>query len=400
MSHNSKQELAIAHEVRAQHNRFWFGIARQVANTVAIYAILAGILRFIQWTHDLGNKTGRIPSAALTLKPEVGAAILAILASVVIALNVLVWATRSAEVSEVVAYTRTRYLSLCGVSTGTLAILTGLATVFDGAPGQTNLAALLLLGSAVFLAVLGNDTGLLLGKDIPVQRRVPEVEREDSIRALAVVAGRWRDPQRTVPKQLNVWTVIDLVTIAIIAALPIVVLSAYGNSVDGRSVAWVSDLARAAGAALFSAILAIYTLYVTARNFVARRFAYATMTSLFGGLAYVTIALALVTAAIGPDGRLSVAVVLAVAFLVPIALIATHIIAGTRCRLPGWTVRDNMHRSIVREIAVLRRRREQAPHTTPPPRVLIRAREWSDRVTGMSTFRSTIGHARADATPG
>lgn len=388
---NSTDELAIAYDVTTQHTRFWFRIARQVVITIVLYALFAAIMSVSRWLASTGSKPSPEPELALTLTPEAGMGVMAVLATIVIALNVSVWAGHSTEVSAAVAHTRRRYLATCGMLTGSLAVLTGLAVVFNNAPGKVTIASLLLLAGALVLAVVGSDASPLLGKDIPVQRRVPEVEQQMRIRALTAVGARWRDPNRALRTHLTLWTVLDIVSISITATLPLLAFWLYRAVVDDRPVDWWHALAATAGAALFATFLAIYTIYGTVRHFVARHFTNALMTCLFGSLTYAIAALSLILA-----DAASLAIVIAVTFVVPPLLIGFALVTGVWRGVPGWTVKANVYRSIVRDLANVRSRRSNAPTVTRGSRLVARTREWIDRVTGMTGLRD---HAVQDEHP-
>ncbi len=107
MTDNS-HELELARDVAARHTRFWLGVAKQVATTASIYLLLVAILSFSGWMSAITGEPNPGPAFPVTIAPDKGTDQLAVLASIVIALNVLVWATRSSEVSEVVAHTRRR----------------------------------------------------------------------------------------------------------------------------------------------------------------------------------------------------------------------------------------------------------------------------------------------------
>lgn len=91
MNYDADDELSIAQEVTKQHTQFWFRTATQIAITVVVYALLAAVMSMSRWISSAGAERSLQPALALTLPPEAGAAVMAVLATIVIALNVAVW---------------------------------------------------------------------------------------------------------------------------------------------------------------------------------------------------------------------------------------------------------------------------------------------------------------------
>jgi hypothetical protein len=397
---DNPRERELAHEVTARLTRFWIGVAKNIAITATLYALLAAMPSVRSWVSSITGGPASGPYVALTIAPDDAAAILAVLASIVIALNVSVWASRSAEISEEIAHTRRRYLALCGSATGTIALFTGLATLFHDAPDRTGIDAVLLLWSAVFIAVLGNDTGLILGDDIPVQRQIPHVELDTRITALERVASRWEGKTVAARGHIGIRVTIDLLAAAALTAVPIVAAQAT-RDLNGASVEWWRTLGGAAVVGSAAVLLAAYTFLSTARSFVTRYFGNAAMSSIAGGVMYLTVALGLGAVALGPtstDGVALVVIALFLAMLIPPILIMAQLRASAPLRAPGSTVREFMYRSIVRDLVKARAEQARTPVETKARR-FARVRDWSDRVTGLSADPSTVaGAASEDAT--
>ncbi|MFD4295271.1 hypothetical protein ACFWPA_13265 [Rhodococcus sp. NPDC058505] len=374
-------EVTLARDVTARHTRFWFGVARQIAVTTVIYALLVAILSISGWLSSTDDPQPG-PTFPVTIDPGAGADLLAVLASIVIALNVLVWATRSAEISEALAHTRRRYLALCGSLTGALALLTGLASTFHDVPNRGVIDALILLGCAVFIAVLGNDTALLIGNDMPVQRQIPRIARNRRIRALERVAARWRCPRPDATSHLRARVTADLLSAAVVTALPLFACLAVLDSA-GRSVDWWPTLIAVPGLGLFSVVLAAFTFVSTARSFVARRFDDAAASAIVGALTYVFIVLGVIAVSFQRGGVSMIAVALCVALVAPPVLIVAQLRADTPLRMPGWTIREVMYRSILRELFAAHAHQGGA-RARSARRRFARIRDWSDRVTGMA----------------
>ena len=146
------------------------------------------------------------------------------------------------------------------MATGNIAVLVGLAVLFHDAPSKVTLFSPVLLAGAFILSVVSSDVAPLIGKDIPVQRRIPEAEERVKIRALTAVADRWSEPNRTVRTRLAVWTALDVASIVLAAALPLIALWSFGAVADDHPVHWWRALAVTAGTALFTTLLAIYTI--------------------------------------------------------------------------------------------------------------------------------------------
>ncbi len=252
----------------------------------------------------------------------------------------------------------------------------------------------ILLGSAVFIAVLGNDTALLLGKDMPVQRQIPHVMRNKKLNALGRVASRWRVPRPGVKPYLGARATTDVLSTAVVAGLTFIAVPAVLD-ISGGSVDWRPTLLAAPVLGLFATLLAAYTFVSTAHSFVTRQFDNAIASSLIGALTYALSAVVIVETASQTDGATWIVVALGVAFLVPPVLILTQLRARQSLTAPGWTIREIMYRSIVRDMVAVRAQRDGAHHV-PKRRRVASVRDWSDRVTGMSVDPATNRADTAD----
>ncbi|MCJ0906921.1 hypothetical protein [Rhodococcus sp. ARC_M6] len=390
-TNNIEDETAAADEVETVSTAFWRYVAGQYLVGFAIYALIAIIAQLYVWMQSPIHPAGPAIEVVLTIDPGFGVGILAGLSAAAGFLHVAAWSTAQLNDDDVVAQTRKRYFALSGMSVGLLSAIVGVAVLFSGAPDRLELGAIIIAAWSVAVVVISADLSHLLGKDAPVQRRLPDAQRERAIRNLTAVTNRLRPDTQLAAAGTPIRVFMDMTAIAATAGLSIAAYVIFEAVVETKNINWPLTIGQIVLLSGFTTALALYTFGYTTRQFLSRNFAFAVCTLAIGMMAYAIAALSIVLSAttIWPDHSASVMRLAcgSVALLLPAVLVCRGLRPQNSRSLPGSTLRVVMFRSISNELQKLRDFQPESTQTTASWAKRFAA--WVNRTTGVD---ETDGH--------
>ncbi|MDJ0106010.1 hypothetical protein QM646_06300 [Rhodococcus erythropolis] len=388
MSTNSDEfEDAIAREVSSGTSAFWRQVAAQLARGLVVYAVVALMMQLGVWMFSLSESDPSEISVAMSMEPATGGGILGILVGIVTVLHVAAWGAELLITNDIVGQIRKRYLATTGIALGQLATFIGMSVLLNGAPERIEFSGIAVAMLSVAVVIISSDLNHLLGKDAPVQRRLPAASRSANIESLTVVAERWRPSATMTSATRRLHFTIDVCAIGAAATLPAILHFLYRGVVDHREINWTSTIGGVVLAAGFMTTLALYTIFVSTRLFLGRDFGTAVFIVVMGTLSYLIAILTFTIAVLEawPNYSIVIARILVgtIALFLPAVLVGWGLSREHARWIPGSTLRIAMHASLVRKIESLQRTQSETETPTARPGVWTRFVRWVDRVTGV-----------------
>lgn len=345
------------------------------------------MLQLVVWMFSLSESDPSEISVAMSMEPSMGGGILGILVGIVTVLHVAAWGAELLSTNDIVGQIRKRYLATTGIAMGQLATLIGMSVLLHGAPERIEFTSIAVAVLSVGVVIISSDLNHLLGKDSPVQRRLPAAERSANIESLTVVADLWRPSATITSVTRRLRVALDVCAIGAAAALPAILHLLYRGVVDHRDINWASAIGGAVLTAGFLTTFALYTIFVSTRLFLGRDFGTAVFILVMGILSYLIAILTFTIAALEawPNYSIVVARILVgtIALFLPTVLVGWGLRREHARWIPGSTLRSAMHASLVRKIESLRRIQAATENPTARPGVWARFVRWVDRVTGV-----------------
>ncbi|WP_280396027.1 hypothetical protein [Nocardia brasiliensis] len=374
---NDRQVLL--NRVRSEYKEIVASVRRLVFVASGAYLAIVLMAIYVKWLSRNDQRPRNIP---LTMSLGTGTDILAVLASVVIALNVGIWTTRSSSRSiagsdatgsghRARAVLLARYIALLRVAEicGGVAVIvgwaSGLRAVFDAdyVPGMSVIVA------AIAIAAISHDTSSGLSEGPQIEESVNRDHRQENLARLRKVTGAddsavWSD-RRTMPKWRSgrvlpvAWWLYELVTaILISAAVPLLALVITSIKSDGEEIR----------PAAFAVVVALSTASVLVVGFVTRYLVCGLidqeliMTALMAilmAVAWLVYALGAVSVYTSVDGHSRVTAAVVMALVVPpivaflLCLNSLRTAHSGASWIPGTVLRRSIRSHVLRRISRL-----------------------------------------------
>ena len=297
-----------------------------------------------------------------------GAAILALLATLVVASHVAVSQIKSSGPGDPSGYVRRRVIGRTSIFVGIVATATGAATFFHDFD-EFNIGQLAVAAAAFAVAVFAIDVRSVLGTDARIDMEVDSVGHRRKVAAVTRVVGRWTTGRRCT----RVTIVRDIAVAGLVGATPLAVLAAV------RSSQPLAERPLDIGIALLAGVvLAGITQEVVYRGVLA--FLTRDPMILIASIGF-SVFIAVVTAAAiiarwnSDDGTAVRLVFIAVfiwVFYAPQILVVAGFWKATPAWVPGTTARPRLHAALTRHLDRLKKA-EPKPTSTAAKRNPISA---------------------------
>jgi hypothetical protein len=303
-----------------------------------------------------------------TISVPDGAAILALLATLVVASHVAVSQIKSSGPGDPTGYVRRRLIGRTSIFVGIVATATGAATFFHDL-NEFNIGQLAVAAAAFAVAVFAGDVRSVLGTDSRIDMEVDGVRHRREVDAITRVIGRWE----TTRAHTRVTMVRDVAAVGLVGAAPLAVLAAV------RSSHPLAERPIDIGIALLAGVvLAGITQEVVYRGVLA--FVTRDPMILIASIGF-SVFIAVVTAAAtiarwnsndGTAVRLVLIAVFIWVFYAPQVLVAAGFWKATPAWVPGTTARPRLHAALTRHLNRLKKA-EPKPTSTAAKRNPISA---------------------------
>lgn len=398
-SHSRKSRSIPAIDILQAHDERWRAAGRVVAVGVGVYAaswLLAALWTVEESWQGTTSSPGTRTAYTLTLSVETAATLLAVFATVVIALYVAARAAPEKDDIDAISYASDRIRWQASMIAALLSVIVGLAAFFRGPSSTVDLVGRIpLLGAAGIIALLAVDTAP--NREDVVEAALGRQRLEAECRRLESLLSQWEFTDETNNAQR--WAITQLSSLVLgLAAIPAVwlLVLAMPQITVTRAVTAVAMLLLISS---YAVLAAIYLTYGYVVNLIDRQFAFC---GLIGFLAvfWVSAGVLAILEALSDDGlsssrRCWTACLLATMFFVTPALCALGLSASwsdwQRFR-PARVLRWQMRRHIVRRI----RRLEQSGQTTESSPaywkrlwLINRVVRWHYRVSGQEALDSS-----------
>lgn len=366
------------------------------------YAILAVSSAALSWSK--AHESAPVMLIPLTIGRSDGAAILAVLAGLVVALNVAVWTSRTTNGPASFIHARSQLLSEAGLAVSSASLLVGAAVLFQDAPRIMDFAGRLPLAiGAVVIALLATDASFALDLDKDIEEAVATERREREATVLRAAAGRLDDgPDER--KQKRRW--LDGVSVAAASAAPLIAwIGVFGVEHDSLwARVWYCVLAFLL--TCLSTAVALYVAYGAAWSFMHRKHSMLLVAVSTGLIWYSSMAVVVIATANRPDRSLAASIGLpatvSIAVLGPFALIAAGLLWKDSV-LPGRTARQSLRTSLIERATLLEKINSGDSTANNSTERFGRIRRWYRLVTGLDALDAerpiTAPHEAEESAP-
>ncbi|KAA0024778.1 hypothetical protein [Antrihabitans cavernicola] len=349
------------------------------------YAILAVSSGMLSWSK--AHESAPVMLVPLTIGRSDGAAILAVLASLVVALNVAVWTSRTTNGPASFIHARSQLLSEAGLAVSSASLLVGAAVLFQDAPRVMDFAGRLPLAiGAVVIALLATDASFALDLDKDIEEAVATKRREREATVLRAAAARL-DDGRDGRKRKRRW--LDGVFVAATSAAPLIAwIGVFGVEHDSLPArVWFCVLAFLL--TCMSTAVGLYVAYGAAWSFMRRKHSLLLVQVLTGVIWYSSMGVVVFATANWPDrsvgASIGLAATVAIATFGPLALIAAGLLWKGSI-LPGRTARQSLRSSLVERAILLEKLNSGGPTANDRAERFGRIRRRYRRVTGLDAL--------------
>lgn len=386
---------AVAAGLDTEYKARWRRAGTNFAFTSLVYGTFALVPAVAAWPDVFGEASSTsIPQITIDLEP--GAALLGVLTTVIIALNVTLWSGSRGESDVVDQHARMKVLQETATGAGLIAGVVGWAVVFDDLGGGLVVAKVCVLFTTGIIIVLAYDTSAALGQGDRGSIDQVLAHYQENLRRSRLIAARkeWLRGSIRLSKWRSARLVVTLLLLTLVFPALIGISAVRRNDGD-----LLQTTTLALGATVCGVSFTLYIIYGLVYQYATRNYAMTVFIALIG----VTTVLAVVAAgwSVPGDGwrpwltRLYLSWIL----LVPGVLMFFGFLRRTKMAWPGSLLRRLLCRQLTRLISVSERRESAATDPVPPRGGLslrvARIQSYLRRISGSDSSRDLLAPALA-----